>query len=75
MAAVIGLKMVGGAYRNGRYMPGWNEFTLDNGKTEHVGPDVPGMDGVLAEADKRGHDTARYRERLAVWVKTGVMPS
>ena len=74
MAAVIGLRMVGAAYHNGRRMPGWNEITLDSGKTETVSNDSLGMDGVLDIADKRGYDTKRYRERLAAWVKTGVMP-
>ena len=75
MAQVTGLRMVGGAYHNGRYSPGWNNIELDNGQTIYI-PDtnVKGMNRVLDKADQKGHDTTQYRNRLETWVKTGQMP-
>ena len=75
MAKVVGLTMVGGAYHNGHYCPGWDIVHLDN-DTQFTVPDSAklGMSGVLDIADQRGHDTKSYRQRLEVWVKTGTMP-
>lgn len=74
MANVVSVSTVGSAYHNGRRCPGWGTFTLDNGHTETVGESMAYIDSVLNEADKQGHNTARYRERLDLWVKTGNMP-
>jgi hypothetical protein len=74
MAKVVGLTMVGGAYHNGRYCPGWNTVKLSDGTQFTVPDSAPGMNGVLDFADQRGHDSTRYRQRLDTWVKTGTMP-
>ena len=74
MAKVIGLRLVGGAYNNGRYIPGWDEIALDDGTTIYNGDTSTGMTALLNLAEKKGHDTKRFRERLEIWVKTGQMP-
>jgi hypothetical protein len=74
MAAVIGWTLVGGAYRRGHYIPGWDVVKLDDGTQYNVYGNKTAVNGLLEDADKRGHDTKRMRERTAEWVKTGKMP-
>lgn len=68
---VIGLRLMGGAYKNGHYIPGWNEVTLEGGKTFVVGNLSGGMNAILDYADSLGYSTTDYRGRLDNWVKTG----
>jgi len=72
MAAVIGIKSVGGAYFRGRRMSGWNEVKLDNGTTLIL-PEG-GFNQALEKTIEAGHDVKRFKERLDEWVKTGKMP-
>lgn len=73
MAKVIGLRLVGGAYKRGMYMRGWCNIHLDNGSSLFHGGEN-GMIKPLDHADSLGHDTKEIRERLDKWVKTGIMP-
>lgn len=75
---VIQVVLVGGAYRSGRFDPGWAqvEALKDNGDLETLF--VPeraghGFNAALDFVEDRT-DTTEFRARLDEWVRTGVMP-
>ena len=79
---VLSFTLAGGAYRNGFRFPGWTALHLDNGSSFY-GPEEMSLYQLMQSAEKQGLyqdartlpiDCTRFRERLAVWVKTGVMP-
>lgn len=76
MAVVVGVKMVGEAYHNGRRCPGFGQVRFDNGSTMYVSEaNCIGLEGCLNMADNAGHDTRQFRRDLKVWVKTGRFPN
>ncbi len=66
--SVLSISLVGGAYRNGRYCPGWSEAKLDNGTTTYLGGEG---DSAVKAAQEQGYDTQDYEAKLDKWVKTG----
>lgn len=74
--SVVGITMVGGAYHNGRYCHGWNVAILSDGTKRFVSDTLNGgINRILDYCDSLGFDTAQYRKRLDIWVKTGKMPA
>jgi hypothetical protein len=74
MAKVVELQMIGGAYHNGRYYPGWGNIRLDNGKRLYVGEkESNGWKALLDYADQQGYDIEEMRAKVENWVKTGRM--
>lgn len=71
---VTGVKMVGGAYKNGYRVPGWNIVKLEDGTEKFFGENFSGFNSVCDAADEAGYDTKQFRRRLDEWVKTAVMP-
>jgi len=72
MKILAQVSLVGGAYRNGRYCPGFAQATLDDGSTQFLGgEEVKGFDGAVEVCKARGIDTATFERKLDNWVKTG----
>jgi len=74
MAQVIGVVLTAGAYHRGVHCPGWSTIRLDD-VTQLIIPGENGMLVPLDEAERRGHDANRMRERLEEWERTGKLPA
>lgn len=69
---VVGLRMVGGAYKRGLWSPGFGQVALDTGEVKYCGElDSQGFDKMCDWADAQGYDTQEQRENLRHWVETG----
>ena len=69
--SVIAWTLVGSSYKRGRRIPGFVRLNLSGGGWIWFEESTPLVE-ALAEADARGFDTKDVRQRLAVWIETGV---
>jgi hypothetical protein len=68
--AVIGWRMVGASYKQGRRIPGMVYLDLEGGGWLYYPEGTP-LDAALADADDRGFSTVKARKDLDEWVRTG----
>ncbi len=68
--AVIGWRMIGASWKQGRRLPGMVYLDLEGGGWLYY-PEGTLIDAALADADDRGFNTTETRQRLDEWVRTG----
>lgn len=67
---ILGMQIVGSAYRNGTRMPGWGIVRTENGRDLYFSEDENGFDFMLRKAQELGYDVKSFILECKLWYPT-----